>query len=480
VWKTAFDAVQDLISVQDADFNIIMVNRAFAEAFGKKPDELIGLKCYNLIHGTESPPAACPGRATLAGRCSTEDVRGEILGKDLRVMTSPITDKRGKVTAFVHICHDVSDLNKARAALEESEERYKAIVDNMQGGVIIGDGNGKVVFINDKVTEILGFSAQEIASLRRLDFVAPEEKPKIWQKMVEWRISGAKYMETEGWVIRKDKKRLYLHFRVSRLGPEGMSLLLINDLTAMKKSQAKIEKLYTEEKSLRDKLQKEISRRAQYTHTLVHEIKTPLTPVLASSELLAESLTEEPWSSLAKNIYRGASILERRIEDLLDLANIEVGNMKFVPVTLDLRKTVSGVVSMVKSGLEANKQSISVQMPEKQVLVTADDDRLYQVLLNLVNNAAKYSGGGTEIAIEVTTDAKEACVTVSDQGRGMSAETLKHVFEPYFREDHTHPDGLGLGLPLSHHLVQLQGGRMWVESKPGKGTTVGFSLPLAK
>ncbi len=481
LWQTAFNAVGDPISIQDTDFNILMVNQAFADALGKKPYELVGQKCYTLLHGCDRQPDGCPGRATLKkGKNSSEYIHSETLGRDLRVMTSPVADDAGKVTGIVHICHDISGIKRAQAALAESEKRYKAIVENMRSGVVLFKGLAPT-FVNQQASRITGYSNQELLGMTLADLVEPADRHLFDELVPRLNLSAESGIKIECWMRRKDGNRIFVLNRFSIFSSDPLApsyLVILTDLTEMKETQHKIESLYREESELRQKLQKEISRRAQYTHTLVHEIKTPLTPVLASSELLAEKLTEEPWAGLAQNIYRGASILDRRIEDLLDLANIEVGNMKLVTRKIDLRKTISGAVAMVKPRLEANRQELSVSLPERQVQVRADEDRLYQVLMNLLTNAAKYSEAGTKIDITLAIKKQEAVVSVSDHGRGMSPEVAKNVFEPYFREDHAHPDGLGLGLPLSRNLVELQGGRMWLESRQGKGTTVWFALPL--
>jgi signal transduction histidine kinase len=242
-----------------------------------------------------------------------------------------------------------------------------------------------------------------------------------------------------------------------------------------------VQRLYQEEKGLRQALQTEIAKRIEYTRGLVHELKTPITPILAAAELLLEEIREPPLDNLVKSISRSAANLNRRIDELLDMARSEVAMLSVNPEPTDLSILIREIVGEMTPVAQNSDQSLVLEMPQTLPLVDADKDRIRQVLLNLVNNAIKFTPRMGKISVKATWDVANLVVSVSDTGPGMTAEQQEHLFEPYYRVADTRQklSGLGLGLYLSKSLVELHGGRIWVESEKNHGTTFSFSLPLA-
>ena len=271
--------------------------------------------------------------------------------------------------------------------------------------------------------------------------------------------------------------------RVSVTGEDELSILggTINGmLAALQESEDWLRELYNKEKELRHELEVEIDKRVEFTRALVHELKTPITPVLAATELLLDEIKEEPLRGLVESIDRGASNLNRRIDELLDLARGEVGMLRLNVQAIDPAPLLQEIVSNVIPLASHNGQSVSLEMPSPLPHVWADEERLRQVVMNLVNNALKFTPEGGEITLSAREDGANLIVEVHDTGRGMSAEEQKRLFEPYYQSESGRErfSGLGLGLALSKKLVELHGGQIWVKSQKGKGSTFGFSVPL--
>jgi two-component system, OmpR family, aerobic respiration control sensor histidine kinase ArcB len=242
-----------------------------------------------------------------------------------------------------------------------------------------------------------------------------------------------------------------------------------------------LEQLYQREKTVREALQVEIKSRTEFTRALVHELKTPLTPIMASSELLMEELTEEPLLGLAKNVYHGAENMNRRVDELLDLARGEVGMLKVNPNPVDPENILREVVKYMEPFSKNNGQSLVLNLPDKMSIIIADEDRVKQVLFNLISNSIKYSSQDGEIKISAFEKDKELVIEITDQGRGMTENEQEKLFEPYYRiEGNEKLSGLGLGLALSKRLIELQNGRIWAKSQKGKGSTFTFTLPIRK
>jgi len=247
-----------------------------------------------------------------------------------------------------------------------------------------------------------------------------------------------------------------------------------------KRSQEKLEDLYEREVELRLALESEISKRADFTRALVHELKTPLTAVLASSELMVADLHDEPWRSLAGNIHRSASSLNNRIDELFDLARGEIGMLHLRCQDVDAASLLGGVVDEMSPVAASHRQSLALEMPEALPPVWADEARLRQVVLNLLSNAIKFTGEGATIAVRAVEENGSMVVEVKDTGPGIAEEEQERIFEPYYRmkRDAQRLSGMGLGLALCKMLVELHGGRIWVSSQKGKGSTFCFSVPL--
>jgi len=234
------------------------------------------------------------------------------------------------------------------------------------------------------------------------------------------------------------------------------------------------------EKSLNKSLEKEIKLRSEYANELVHELKTPITPILSSSEMLVEGMKQEPWARLSRSIYRGALDMNDRLNDLLDNARSEVGTLKLRNEPVDMLELLREM-SEEMSPLIANRgQHLVVDLPESLPIVKGDHVRLRQVLRNLLSNATKYTPEKGIIKVSALSADKRLIVSIEDTGRGIPPEQLARIFEPYVKITEGVLDrqtGLGLGLKLSKTLVELHGGTIWVESVKGKGSKFSFSLP---
>jgi len=246
------------------------------------------------------------------------------------------------------------------------------------------------------------------------------------------------------------------------------------------KNQRITKELYQRERKLRRDLEQEIARRGQFFRMLVHELKTPLTATLFSSELLCEEIEEEPYLSLAKNIKRAVSSLNSRIDDLMDLAKGEMGMVNLHLSRVDLLATIREVSEEISIAAMREGKSFVLDVPESLPLVRCDVSRIRQILQNLLNNALKYTEPGVVITLRAGTADKDVLIEVEDTGKGISRQKQCWLFTPYYRviKNKDYHGGLGLGLALCKILVELHGGQIWVDSTTGNGAKFSFSLPL--
>jgi len=260
----------------------------------------------------------------------------------------------------------------------------------------------------------------------------------------------------------------------------GMLAALEETAGEVRRSEDELRVLYEREKGTRQELEEETKKRTEFTRALVHELRTPITPVLAAAEMLLDSSLDNQSRRLVESIARSASNLNRRIDELIDLIRGETDMLPLVNAPVNIVSLLRDLGDEMAPVATAEGHRLTVDLPPSRVDVWGDSDRLRQVVQNLMNNAIKFTPAGGEIALLARLDGDRLVVEVHDSGPGIAEEDMVRLFDPYYRrvEDRERLSGLGLGLALAKKLVELHGGEIWVKSRPGEGTTLGFSLPL--
>ncbi len=241
----------------------------------------------------------------------------------------------------------------------------------------------------------------------------------------------------------------------------------------------------TEELRAANEQLKELDRlKDDIMSSVTHELRTPLTAIRALSEMMLE----DPKIDLADRkrflgiIVSETERLTRLVNQVLDLAKIESGHAEWHNTDIDMNELVDNAIESTRQLFRDRGTSVNCQLPDEHLHLMADRDRLHQVMLNLLSNAAKFApaqNGQVRVSL-VRSAANELKVTVADNGPGIAAEFMPYVFEKFRQggDQRDRPQGTGLGLPISRQIVEHFGGRMWVESPPGDGAHFCFSLPV--
>ncbi len=262
-------------------------------------------------------------------------------------------------------------------------------------------------------------------------------------------------------------------------------LALLEHLCTQIAGAVRVAQLYQLGIEERLKLERERGERLQFINALAHELKTPLTSIVASGGLLLEELKEEaqsPRVRLIENMIHATNTLEARLSELLDIAKMESLGFKLALELIDIRPLLQDIASELLPVANEKRQSLTLDIPPSVPIVKADKQRLEQILINLLTNAIKFTGEGGRIQLKLIKKETELVVEVEDNGSGITEAEQVRIFTPYYRieADRQRFPGLGLGLTLSKQLVELHGGRMWVKSELGKGSTFAFSLPITE
>jgi signal transduction histidine kinase len=244
-------------------------------------------------------------------------------------------------------------------------------------------------------------------------------------------------------------------------------------------------RLYTLETTMRQELEKQDAQKTEFLHSVAHELKTPLTAIISSSELMSTdglTATPEMRERLIDNINRSAWLMDRRVGELLDLARIRIGNIQLRLEALEISELIDEVASQLSSLFKNKGQPLGLEIQNALPLVNADKERVQQVLLNLLSNANKYSPTGSKIEIRARQENNSVLIAVEDSAAAISEQDRDKIFDPYIRggdeEERQRIPGLGLGLAICKKIVELHEGEIWVESEVGRGNIFSFSLPI--
>jgi signal transduction histidine kinase len=236
-------------------------------------------------------------------------------------------------------------------------------------------------------------------------------------------------------------------------------------------------------RALNEQLEAASRNKSAFLASMSHELRTPLNGILGASELLA---TQSLFGDLnAKqleyvgDIHQSGAHLLGLIEEILDLSRIEAAQMALHREPLDVGALMEGCAAVVRGLATSRALEFRVVPPAQPILLHADERRLRQVACNLLSNALKFTPPGGRVSFEAWRAADEIILAVQDTGPGIPPEFHERIFEQFFRIPGDH-EGTGLGLPLARRLVELQGGRIWLESEVGSGSRFFFALPVAE
>jgi PAS domain S-box-containing protein len=363
-----------------------------------------------------------------------------------------------------------ADLERMAAEenLKDSEQRQQAVLASIGDGVVITDGAGVVVSINGAMERLAGWREEEVQG-RRYEQAYPlldarGEELEEGQRFLARAISSGEVVASRGYNV-------FLLTRDSRRVPVSIGAAPILDRQGELLGGVDILRDVSHEREV-DQL------KSSLVSTVSHELRTPLTMIQGFAELLLTRDTDKESSREAlEQINASARRLGRLIEDLLSVSRIESGRLE---VRLD-PVAVSGAVEEV-SALLGRDRDVRIDIADELPPVMADGELLIRILTNLLSNAVKYSSPETPISVTARSVGTSAEVSVSDRGIGMSQAEMARLFDKFFRADRPEvrsAGGTGLGLYITRNLVEMQGGQIWAESEPGRGTTFRFTLPLA-
>ncbi len=357
---------------------------------------------------------------------------------------------------------DLSPL--ARNAIDATSPDGFLVIDN--DGFIVDENHAARLFAGRKAERIRGKNIWQ---------VWPELQHIISEK-TDTR-SSELTIEHDGQPMNLDIKTVPLYDNHQK---EVGRLVVMRDITDLKLIQSELQSQYDRERELSESLEKEISRRSQYTRALVHELGTPLTAIVAAIDLL-EGLIEDPTQQkIVQNIIRSSQNLEQRIHELLELARGELGVLDIILESADINRIIREIIDEMSPVAAEKGLQIHADLSEASLETMVDSRRIRQVMLNLLNNALKFTKEGSVTIRSYLESPERIKVEVEDTGIGIDPKQLVNLFDPYYTrsKEYSGKTGLGIGLTLCKIFVELHGSTIRAESTPGKGSTFSFTLPV--
>ncbi|MGI2335558.1 MAG: PAS domain S-box protein [Dehalogenimonas sp.] len=385
---------------------------------------------------------------------------------------------------------DVSRRKEAEQALRESQQQLSAFITSATDSFYLYDVSLKLVEVNGAALNLLGMTREQAIGLNLFELgkhIGVTEHADAYQDVLT---NGGRINYATATHDSKKGGRFF-EVKVFQVN-EGLGIIAtdVTDRKLMEQElilhQTQLEQLVNERTAalaqVNVELTEQIEQRRLFTHALVHDLKTPLTPLLGASEILANGLKDDPWRKLAKNVRMGAINLNQTVSQLFDLEKGQMGLLELNCSSIDAAKLIKETAEYARAEALANEQVFLVNVSDELGRVWADSTRLSQVLMNLLNNAFKYTPRGGNIELVAEVDGEFLLVNVKDDGLGIAADDQEDVFLPYRRlkRSESRHGGLGLGLALSKKLVELHGGTINLDSREGAGSIFSVRIPTKK
>jgi PAS domain S-box-containing protein len=352
---------------------------------------------------------------------------------------------------------------RVEQALSESEAKYSALIDRAKDGVVIVQ-NGICKFANTAMAQICGYTVDEILGTHLID-VGTESVDLIAQRY-ESRMAREPVSPVHEAKIRcKDGtiKEVELSGGIIQYQGRPADMGIVRDITERKKL---------------DQLKDE------FISLVSHELRSPLTVITgAVNTVLTEGarLSPEETHQLLQDAALEADWLSHLLGNLLELSRVQANRLLLHDEAVSVTRVIQDTIEEIKR--QSSMHQFILDIPKKLPTVYADRLRLERILYNLINNAVKYSPQGGEVRVFVKPEEEHLVIGISDQGIGISLSDQAKLFGPFQRLEDSGLEGVngaGLGLLVCRRLVEAHGGRIWVESEPGRGSTFFFTLPLSR
>ena len=471
-WRNLVEEASDGIFVADLEGRYLDVNSAGSQMLGCDRDDIIGKKIVDLIPPKDVERLWASRKELLDNRIHVAE--WALRRKDGEYLPVEVSAKILPDGRWQAIVRDISGRKRSEAALKQAQERFELA---LRGADLAAwDWNiqsGEVVF-SSRWAEMRGYRPEEVKPHMDswIGGIHPEDWPRVKKHLDDYFQGLTPEYEAELRVKTKWGRWIWILDRgkVFARDENGQPIRMVGtelDITARKR--------------VEDELRRAIQSRDEVLGIVAHDLRTPLGTILMQAALLGRGAPREPDERIrtaAEAIERSATRMSRLIQDLLDVTRMEARALTIQPSRLRTAQLLFDAVQ-AESAL-ASSRSIDLRFEHARNLpdIWGDRDRLLQIFENLIGNALKFTEPGGHVSIGTVSTGDDVVFWIKDTGSGIPAADLPHIFDRFWqarRDDR----GAGLGLPIVKGLVEAHGGRIWIDSEPGRGSTFFFTIPAA-
>lgn len=485
-FRSLFEHMSESVTVDEmvfdsaghpVDWIIRDANPAYERIFGISREQAIGQRAtvlYPFIEQSHNEFADYAGRLQH-GEAVQLEFSDPRTGRHLLVSAIPMGNQHFSTVAtdFTERKRNEEERERLLQEVERRAAELDASLNSIADGVIIFAPDGSIVRINPTAERLTGFSVGMTAEpaepgLSIPGMLTPEGQPVPIESMPPIRALRGETVRGELMVFQPPlvPQSVWVSISAAPLQlPDGTwlgAVVTITDITQLHELQ---------------------EQQQVFVHMISHDLRTPLTIIYGHAQVVDDAISEAGVNGVVKQsmdaILRSIQRMDRMIHDLVDAARAEGGQLELKRQPVDIRKYLEEMC--IRSAAVIDIGRVQLEVPADLPAVLADYNRLERIITNLLSNALKYSTPGTPVLVRVYRTDNEVTVAVTDQGQGIPVEEMQHLFQRFYRAPKTHKaEGIGLGLYISKQLVEAHGGRIWVESEVGKGSTFSFTLPVAK
>ena len=465
------------ISIVDPEENFIFANPAAEIIFGVKPGKLINRNLNEFLSPDQFRKILEESKIRSKNKKSTYELEintPQGIKKHILVTATPQTDIAGKYSGTFGIIRDITDQKRAEESLRQSEQKYRNLIEIMPDGVYRSTPEGKFVEVNPAMVHILGYDSKE--ELMEIDiktqlYFDPADRESLSLKMnseeldvypLKRKDGTAVYIEDHGWWVKNEKDEVIFHEGISR------------DVTERKMAEFQLQK-YSRE------LQELNATKDKFFSIIAHDLKSPFNSITGLSELIkneARFMDVESIVQFAGVIHSTSANTFKLLENLLEWASIQQSNIALRPESVLLRKIAGEVIDLSFEKASSKKIEVINDIPEGMI-ISADKNMLKTVLRNLISNALKFTAANGQVRISAISKSEHIEIQVVDNGVGIKSEDREKIFKigtNYSQRGTENEKGTGIGLMLCKEFVEKHGGKIWVESEEGRGSTFAFTI----
>ncbi len=405
----------------------------------------------------------------------TKEGEAIILGQSVELLF-----EKGKVRGFLVIARNITAQKLAEEEIARRQRQLDTVIKTVDEGITLSDEQGKFEIFNAKMEELTGYTKEEANKGEFTSLLYPdaEERQKGLDRLAEVIDKGfIQDVETRIRTKKGREKILLISTRIVHVKDTVMFLSAYRDITSRKKFEEELQKA-------KESAESATTAKSQFLATMSHEIRTPMNGVIGMTDLLMQTQLNLEQREYTEIIRTSGETLLTLINDILDFSKIESGKLEMEKRPIDLQNIIEETFDLIaRRAIEKSIDLVYLVDPETPPYIIGDPIRLRQILLNLANNAIKFTERG-EVLVTVKQVKREENITtlqftVKDTGIGISEENLDKLFQAFSQADASTTrkyGGTGLGLAITKRLVELMEGTVWVESVEGKGSSFHFTI----